>query len=656
MNRPTAILVALATLIAHILALHQNAEGVFGPPFELAHVAYREARNLVYDGSLAWNTGGAVTASYPSALWVGLNALITAVYLPPTVISQYVGIACGLATVVILAQFSANRLAGLIALLLFVVTGTTASAAASGTEYPLAMLIVSASFLLYERRAPRLLAVALALLVLVRNDLWLMVFALLAVELAGARRRRRAGEPTLQKAFILALVTMAAVVGVRWMLTGYVLSPTTRLLWSYDPERWRLGLDYVQSFYVRSGAAFLVIFPLWYLLRRQLSGTGRRALLLVALWSAFVALLGGDGLPFWMALAPAVPLLYLAVQEAMIIAMDSRRPALAPLTWLLFVTGIAASGFVSREPTDIGAFPLKRLQNQWMTPSDRLYAAYGRMHGRPGLSQEIEEVEQLRSVGVFLRDRLNVGSSILTPWPGALGYVSRQKVFDLFGRASPPLDGSPPRSWYGVPQVNLPAHLSAGADYIVPSVMGGTVPPRMQDLLREWIERHEALEARVSSIAPSMASLRTYELISVPIPRRSYLPAEVSPEPFYMLRKRNRKVEPRLELRSAGDGVVEALAWHEGHEQVVDLEVVLDQPGALPLRLNPTGEFVDQELVHARVALLLHRTGEQPIQLMRFRVPAGVERGELQAILQNPNSDEDKAFSMVSRQATLKIK
>jgi hypothetical protein len=58
MNRPTAILVALATLLAHVLALHQNVEGTFAPPFELAHVAFREARNLVYDGSLAWNTAG----------------------------------------------------------------------------------------------------------------------------------------------------------------------------------------------------------------------------------------------------------------------------------------------------------------------------------------------------------------------------------------------------------------------------------------------------------------------------------------------------------------------------------------------------------------------------------------------------------------------
>src|SRR5688572_1897807 len=140
-----------------------------------------------------------------------------------------------------------------------------------------------------------------------------------------------------------------------------------------------------------------------------------------------------------MAFAPAVPLLFLAVQEAMIIAMDSRRPGLAPVTWLLFVCGIGASGLVSRVPTDIGGLRVGHMQLGWMRPTERLAAAYGRMHGRLGLMQEIEEVEQMRAVGVFLRDRLAVGTTILTPWPGAVGYVSRQRVHDLFGRASPPL-------------------------------------------------------------------------------------------------------------------------------------------------------------------------------------------------------------------------
>jgi hypothetical protein len=36
-------------------------------------------------------------------------------------------------------------------------------------------------------------------------------------------------------------------------------------------------------------------------------------------------------------------------------------------------------------------------------------------------------------------------------------------------------------------------------------------------------------------------------------------------------------------------------------------------------------------------------------------VPDDVQAGELLAILQNPNSGEDAAFSMVSKQASLKL-
>jgi hypothetical protein len=44
---------------------------------------------------------------------VALNALATALYLPPTVASQYVGIACALGTVAVLAQFQRQPPGGL---------------------------------------------------------------------------------------------------------------------------------------------------------------------------------------------------------------------------------------------------------------------------------------------------------------------------------------------------------------------------------------------------------------------------------------------------------------------------------------------------------------------------------------------------------------
>ena len=40
MNRATALLLAMATLLAHALAVHRDENGSFGQPYEVAHEAY----------------------------------------------------------------------------------------------------------------------------------------------------------------------------------------------------------------------------------------------------------------------------------------------------------------------------------------------------------------------------------------------------------------------------------------------------------------------------------------------------------------------------------------------------------------------------------------------------------------------------------------
>ena len=654
MNRTTAILVALAALLAHVLAIHQNLDGTFAPPFEIAHVAYRAARNLVYDGTLAWNVGGPVLESYPSPLWVAISALFTRLYVAPTVATQVLGIFCALGTVVVLAQFTAERLAGLIALLLLVVTGTTAAAAGSGTELPLTMLVVTAAFHAYERRRARRLGLLLALLVVTRTELWILGAGLLAAELLGARRRRAAGEAVLLRPFLPFGVLVLASVGLRWLSTGTVLSPTARLFTGIDAEQLALGADYVASFFLRSGSAILIVFPLWYLVRGQLSGAGRRALALVALWSAFLVGVGGDGMPFWVAMVPILPLLFVAVQEALIIALDSRRPGLGAVTWALFGLAVIASGFVSRVPTDLGGLSIQRLHLAWMTPSERLEAAYGLRHGRRGLMQEIEQVEELRTLAVFMRDRLKPGTRILTPWPGAFGYLSRQHVVDLQGRATGPADGSAQRSWYGCPRLDLVAIFDQPFDYVVTTPSGGAVTPRLVEVVHGMVNRHAPGLDAGDTVGRSIRALRQYELVSVPVPRRSYRPQDTAARPFYLLRNRGLRQQPRLELQRDAEGGIVVLASHTGHQQVVDLEVELVTEQGVR-RLRPTGEFVPDELVHARAGILLHATGQRPIQLMRFELPPGVEDGKLSAVLQNPSATMDPQFALVSDRAELEL-
>src|SRR5882672_8955714 len=134
MNRTTALIITLAILLAHTLAIYKTSSGEIAPPFDMAHVAYRIARNFVHNGSFAWDASLGAADSYPSLLWIGIATIAERLYLPVGWFCQIVGLIAALACALVVARFSLDRLAGVIAPLLFVVSGGIASAALSGME------------------------------------------------------------------------------------------------------------------------------------------------------------------------------------------------------------------------------------------------------------------------------------------------------------------------------------------------------------------------------------------------------------------------------------------------------------------------------------------------------------------------------------------
>ena len=120
------------------------------------------------------------------------------------------------------------------------------------------------------------------------------------------------------------------------------------------------------------------------------------------------------------------------------------------------------------------------------------------------------------------------------------------------------------------------------------------------------------------------------------------------------LRSKGLNLRPRVEIAEE-DGTFFVHAWHESHRQIVDLEVTWTGRDGQSLHLSPTGEFIAQDLIHARAGLLLHSTGERPIELMKFHLPPEFAEGTLAAVLQNPNSRTDPLFSMVSHKVLLRV-
>src|SRR5688572_13647957 len=118
MNRSIALFVALVILLAHILAIHNDGDGNFAFPYDQAYVVFRLASHLVHEGGLVWNLGTSGFESYSSPLWIAIAAFGERLSYPVFLFCQSTGVLATLFTVVLLAQFRAERTAGLIAPLL----------------------------------------------------------------------------------------------------------------------------------------------------------------------------------------------------------------------------------------------------------------------------------------------------------------------------------------------------------------------------------------------------------------------------------------------------------------------------------------------------------------------------------------------------------
>jgi len=662
MNRVIALFVALAMMLAHALAIHDDGFGRFAFPYDQVYAAMRLARNLVYDDQLAWNPGSPAFESYPSMLWVLVCAVAErigpALSLSTNIQVQSIGIGSALATIVVLSRFRADRTASLIAPLFLAASGAFAAGAASGLEMSTYALLALTTFFALERGRPVWFGVCSSLAVLAHPLGVLHVLAMAAIRAFG-RPNDDEGAPRRLAwiAFAAPIGLFAGIAILRYLATGFVLPADLESIVRPAPGQWREGSASVREFAIVGVIPLLLVFPAAWLVLGSLSRTGSHAVFLALAWCTFMGLSGRSPLPFHVAFVPALPFLCLAVQEGMIAALDGVSTLRRRVTLVVFGLAILGSALASRTPADLGPIPLQRLHESWLRPKASAQLDCEQPLGRLGLQEQIEVARRLRKAGIYLRENGDPTATVLTPWPGSIGYLSRLVVHDVLGRTDPIETGDRPAPWSRQARVDVLASLRRASDFVVPYVTPRTNPPTPRDLARAWTEGIDIGVEKPSRVAEIEQGLAQYELITVPVEDYTREGASIGREPFLLLRHSRLDQRPKLGIQIVDDEFrVQLRQTHM--PQLAELELRLTDTDGRRWTLRPTGELDPACNARVRVGLLLYDSGSREIELCRVRVPGHPDGGRWStatARLLNPGSlGEGGPWEAVSDRAALR--
>lgn len=655
MKRSVALFVALALLIAHALAIHATPSGDLAPPYDTAFAAYRVGSTLVHQGYLGWGPESGGLESYPSFLWVLITYVIERSYLSINHWAQLVGGACAMATVLLTSRFHSDRVASLIAPFLLAISGSFAAAALSGTETALVALLFTAGFVANERGWSKTFGLSLALAGLARPEAWLLTPLYFAQRYLpwlkhGTDRGPRVNSYLYPVGAFLALALLR-----RWLGGDFVSGFTAGLL-TFEGQSMQGVGEALRDFLISSVSPLLLIYTIWYLFRRRLSVTGRRGLFLTAGWILLAATRETESLPFNESMVPVLPVLLIAVQEGLINALNSTRGWVRQFAWASFFLAGLLTILASRVPDNVGSFPFARYQYKWLQPSQGPRLGERGWLGRPGLVDEIEKTQFLRATGIFLREGVDANVTVLTPWPGAIGYLSRLDVRDLRGRATALMGEDRLRSWRRPGRTDLVAALRMGAGYVIPTCRATATPPTPSSLATAWIVHLDEAElSDTERLSEVIDALGQYELITVPLPSPSRTSSKRFHGKAYLLRNKDLDQAPELQLRVEGDTAV-VTCTHVGHAQLADLRLTLKDEEDGETSITPVGNLSPDRVVLARKDLLLTRTGARAVELMRLKLPEDAWRGKsLNASLLNPGSRGSHPFTQVSPMASIQI-
>lgn len=667
MNRTTALLLAVAALFAHAISIHHDAAHRFAGPYDGAYVGFHLARNWAEHGDFVWNAHASSAGlrggleSYPSLLWLWMMGASEWLHLPTQPLSQLIGLCAALGVVVLSARFATDRIAGIVTPVLLVASGGLAAAASSGTEIPLVALLVMASFVAFEHRWSVLFMFASALLAAANPAGFLMVTALFV--LAALERpfsRRDGSSPTSFVLFLPAAVLTAVGFFSKTSTGASLYGLHLSMLFDADREQIANGWQYVFDAARTSIMPLLVIAPLFALALGKLSGAGLRALGLGVLWTVIVMLEGGGPAPFGLALVPGLPLIYLAIQQGMILGLDTGRRTVEVISWGLIFGAIVMSALGSKFPGNIGPLKLDEWHREWMTPSTEKEFDRRAVLGRMALDDEVRLAADMRSLSSFLNVHGRPQDRILTAAPGLLGYASGMIVEDLFARTHADGEGRMSSFWRPERRADWIAALERKPELILPGRLSARAigqPRFFNGLARSMISIDvnptPERDARLREL------LMEYELLAVPV----YPPGRQRRPPVYLLQRKDAGYAPQLKLDLSG-GLVRVTTILPPKEskntllRLASLQVTARDANGKEWNLTPTGELVEDRRRCTRTGLLFDpriRSEVTLFQTLLAPLPDGSQPAAYSARLISPGSFGGSLIGLIGEEVVRKL-
>lgn len=397
---------------AIIFSVYYSCTVVSGWMMDDAFVSFRYAEHWVQGAGPVYNPGESPVEGYTNFLWTALLALGARLGGDIVVLSRLFGAAAGLLTLVLL--FQARRFlraldpeTPVIATLFLATFCIFHPWPTSGMETTLFGLLITLSLLVHfstlgdapSRRVLLVLGVLLALTVMTRPEGLLVAALVIADQGLESVRKRRFQVFYVLGAFLVIFLPWFLW---RWSYYGALLPNTFYAKVGTTAAQVRRGWKYFWAMYAPARpliypAALAVLIP-WVWLRRYT----RYFLLplLLVLYTAYIILIGGDGLPAFRFFAPlAAPLCLLAAVGVR--RLGVRLPIVAAVT--LLIMGLNIRQMYSNRET-----------YQHVSQGDYVQ--------RKGTL-----------VGQWLQEHAPAGTVIATNTAGTIPYYSKLKTIDMLG-------------------------------------------------------------------------------------------------------------------------------------------------------------------------------------------------------------------------------